>query len=213
MGPRAQATTARPPGKPKWPWIGGAAIVVAVILGGAILVGTGKSSDTAAPLPGPAFSAPTDECQLVSKTVLDRYVPGAACRASAYRSSTFSPSWTVTTGDAEVSSIEVALTLSPDPRVTYAQAKKSVVDGFVALQRSPAEADLPAADLDPNARVHEAHMISGQNKLNPALVDARLFVLVGGNGVLVVRGDGWKDAESARTGMTAIATDIIANLR
>ncbi|MFC7428710.1 hypothetical protein [Nocardia tengchongensis] len=186
-------------------------VLVAAVAFGAVFLVKAKSSDELAG--GPTYGAPADECAMVSRALLDRYVPGAPCKRTSARTVTadeitYTPSWATVASPAQPSSIQVVLRVAKTAPSMYTHSKDTL-GVYQATLTDASSTEMNPAELGP--KVQKAVLLSGSSKSFSGRFDARI-ILLSGNAVVDVVLTDWTSTEASVDALKVVAADIVANM-
>ncbi|MEU0540342.1 hypothetical protein ABZ319_10760 [Nocardia sp. NPDC005978] len=212
VGRRVPAAPA--PSSSRGPWIAGVAALALVVIGVGVAVATGTSSDSdKSPVLSKTFLAVDKECELVTKAMLDVYVPGASCASQAFSGmnnkdgvSTYAPSWAVESATRPPTQIELGLTLTPAAEKLFTDSYDDAVRSFEASHHDPQIGEITLPQFD------KAYLMSGSYAY--AVIpqsDARVAARKG-NAVVILTFKGFGSIDDSVGAVKAIAADIITHL-
>lgn len=155
------------------------------------------------------YSPVTLECNLVSESVLNTYVPGARCTTQAFAGITqkgvqsSNPNWVVESSAQEPNAIQLILTLSNTAPQSFAEARETNITGFTGIHKDPTTTAIEIGD--------EAYLLTGTSNYGTPGADARI-VARSGNAIIDVTFKGFVNVPTSSDAVKAIATNILSNL-
>ncbi|MRH88588.1 hypothetical protein GFY24_14235 [Nocardia sp. SYP-A9097] len=183
----------------------GGAIAAALLIGGVVtlLITNNSSSTDVGAAPAKMITELPDQCSLISPATLAEIAPGATCNAppSAYgKVTSVSPTWTVTSGVKDSTSIKVTLATTADPQKMYAEAKDSV-SSFSSAHDIQNSETLAVGDA--------AEVVGGRSRIIPAASEARAIGYLRSGAVATVTFTSYVDSSTAVAGAKASLSDIL----